>query len=184
MIVAYLGALAVMGSRMVRGAHFLSDISVGFLITFVLFCICARAFGLTRYDDSQYEYEDEDDFEERTSRPSKSSRSRKAARHDDFDEEEAEDEDVDFEEDFEPRPRKKRTQKKCPLKMKKAKQVKKHLQPLLRLQLKHLLLRKTIAKPKRKSRMPQRASPSSCRERSAHRRKTVEELFDDSIFED
>lgn len=185
MIVAYLGSLAVMGSRMVRGAHFLSDISVGFLITFVLFCICAWAFGLTRYDDSQYEYEDEDDFEERTSRPSKSSRSRKAARHDDFDEEEAEDEDVDFEEDFEPRPRKKANAEKVPAENEESEAS----EETPAASASDPAKAPASSKDDRKAKAEEPDAPGehrrlSRRERSAHRRKTVEELFDDSIFED
>lgn len=44
MIVSWAG----MFSRLVMGAHFLSDVCAGYLITFTLFAICCFAFGLTR----------------------------------------------------------------------------------------------------------------------------------------
>lgn len=66
MLIAFTGTIATMASRLVMGAHFISDVSAGFLITFILFCLCCWAFRLTRHDDSYYEYDDEDEFEDRT----------------------------------------------------------------------------------------------------------------------
>lgn len=92
MILAFLGVGVTMFGRLVAGAHFLSDVSAGFLVTFILFCLCCWCFGLTRHDESMYEYDDDDELEERTS-SSASRRSRRASRYDDEDDD---DEDDDY----------------------------------------------------------------------------------------
>lgn len=48
MAIALILTVAGMVSRLVMGAHFLSDVSAGYLITFLLFAICCWSFGLTR----------------------------------------------------------------------------------------------------------------------------------------
>lgn len=64
MIVSTVLSIATFVSRMVLGAHFLSDVCAGFLITYLLFAICCWVFKLTRknpdddYDDDDDEYED------------------------------------------------------------------------------------------------------------------------------
>lgn len=69
MIIAFVLSIATMASRMVLGAHFLSDVCAGFAITYLLFAICCWAFKLTRknpddeYDDEYDDYEDDEDFE-------------------------------------------------------------------------------------------------------------------------
>lgn len=93
MIVAYAGTLATMFSRLVVGQHFLSDVSAGFLITFILFCLCCWIFGLTRHDESMYEYDDDEDLDERTT--ASSSRSKKRSARSRFEEDE-DDEDDDL----------------------------------------------------------------------------------------
>ncbi len=61
MIVSWFG----MFSRLVMGAHFLSDVSAGYLVTFILFTICCFAFGLTKGDPSRKSsYDDEFDVED------------------------------------------------------------------------------------------------------------------------
>lgn len=50
-------------SRLVLGNHFLSDVSVGFLITYLLFAVCVWSFRLAGRSASVYDEDDEDDYE-------------------------------------------------------------------------------------------------------------------------
>lgn len=63
MIIASILSIATMASRMVLGAHFLSDVCAGFAITYLLFAICCWAFKLTRKNPDEDEYYD-DEYEE------------------------------------------------------------------------------------------------------------------------
>lgn len=55
-------------SRMVLGAHFLSDVCMGYLITFILFAICCWCYHLTRApeedDDDYYDDDYDEDYDE------------------------------------------------------------------------------------------------------------------------
>lgn len=51
-------------SRMVLGAHFLSDVAMGYLITFVIFAICCWCYHLTRGPEEEYDYDDDDVYDD------------------------------------------------------------------------------------------------------------------------
>lgn len=62
MLIAFVLTVATCASRMVLGAHFLSDVCAGFFITYLIFAICVWSLHLSGHSDDDYydDYDDED----------------------------------------------------------------------------------------------------------------------------
>ena len=92
MALSALVVLFVAISRIFLGVHYLSDVSVAFLVTYLLFAICVWSFGLTwrgiakKYGDEEYdEYEDE--FEDEYEPKPRKSRRRQTKDYDEYEDE-------------------------------------------------------------------------------------------------